>query len=90
MGNISEELKEIKKRAKKPVETRYHLVRMKGDETAPAGWLLRGRTKAYFSDARIEEALGNPRPGNAQRIYIVCWYMYPGPKPDKKWGPVCP
>jgi hypothetical protein len=92
MGNTSEELKEIKKRAKekKKVDTRYHLMRVKQGEVAPAGWLSRARTKAYFSDAKIEYALTNPMPGKAQHTYIASWYMYPGPKPDKKWGPVCP
>jgi hypothetical protein len=92
MGSTSKELKEIKKRAvKKTVDPRYYLVRVKAGEVAPSGWLARARTKTYFTPARIEDYLNIFREaGKAQHVYVGSWYMYPGMKPDKKWGPVCP
>lgn len=92
MGNTSEELKEIKKRAKdkeKAADTRYHLVRFKRGEQVRAGWLGSG-PRVFFTPERVERFLAERREREAGRCYTAAWFMYLGPKPNPKWGPVCP
>lgn len=93
MGRPSKELSELIKRseeAKLPVlNVDYHVVRYKGHTTIPKGWVMRRSSRNAITAEYVQVAL---RQG-PQEAYVVSsaqWAVFPGPKPDKRWGPVCP
>lgn len=102
MGRSSEELKALKKLKKQaealewPVENvDYHLVRYKKTDRINAGWLFNAYTRRELSKTTIISVFqqyknGNRKAQQAMPCLWTGWYVYPGPKPDKKWGPVCP
>lgn len=96
MGRISKELKEISAEAYPILNKDYYLVRSRQGEMGPIGWLYSVVSKSAMPTARIvmlldKFAKGHLKAQPAQRdIFGARWYLMPGPKPDKKWGPVCP
>lgn len=94
MGRTSKELKELKERkdAQYPVEGKdYYIERVKVGDTAMSGWVGRYRKKSSFTRDNILTCLKTVQP--REKLYnpwYVHYFLYPGPKPDKKWGPVCP
>ncbi len=93
MGRISQELKELNKRFK--AEERFHLIRFKAGSTVPAGWLWHAAKRAHFTADRVEAILydtatGRRGIGERRNASYTEWYMFPGKKPDPKWGQVCP
>lgn len=69
----------------------YHILMVKKGELARAGWLTRSTTKGYFDAPHVNYWVNVPKPRTeAEKAYRRMYYLYKGPKPDKKWGPVCP
>lgn len=95
MGRISKELKGLNDKTKTeewPVENKdYYVVRVHQGKTAAPGWVFRASTRSGLTKERLIIALSNPKLGAlAHMPYYGMWYVYPGAKPNKKWGPVCP
>lgn len=81
MGDSSKELKSGRD---------YYIVVKKLGEEAPAGWLQRRNHKAGFTPFAVQVALKN-KPAPAEVCpYHRQYYLYPGPKPRKAWGPTMP
>lgn len=95
MGRISKELKELGRKKEKewPVDGQdYYILRVKADEVVPAGWTAVFRKKTFYTREKIIALLKEnkkPEAGMDNRWYTR-YYFYPGPKPDKRWGPVSP
>lgn len=95
MGNTSEELKDLEARSKEsyPVLNKdYYIKRHTFGETAMPGWIRRASRRNYFTRDRILNLLEQePEYGEMNKV-ISSWeyYLYPGPRPLSKWGPVCP
>lgn len=74
----------------------YHIIRVGAVKPVPSGWLYSYTTRTNFTRARIVHYLSqymagalHPQAGITNGIFIQ-WYLYPGPKPAKRWGEVCP
>lgn len=102
MGRASEELKAVKKKTKEtndawPVKDKdYYVLRVKRGQKIFKGWLThdyspltRGQIILNLGEfaAGIKKPQGN---GNEVAMFESRYVLYPGPRPDKKWGPICP
>lgn len=98
MGRISKELKELKEREKPyPVLDRdYYVIRVAKGGTAPARWVYTANHRGSIVDVTVTRVLAELADGvravQPERLCLFsgAWFMYAGPKPDKRWGPVCP
>lgn len=95
MGSISKELKELETRSKDsyPVTNKdYYIKKYMYGEMAPPGWLRRSSRRGFFSKDRVTIFLANKEPEMEMTKVATSWeyYLYPGPRPLSKWGPVCP
>lgn len=102
MGRISEELKAINKKAaekapkvEKPAPY-YYIERVQKGGTARAGWLYSSYKRSLLTSELIKSVIEQFKDGKRilepKRlcIYSSEWFLYPGPKPDPRWGPVSP
>lgn len=92
MGRTSQESKEVSEtNAEYPVENKdYHVQRYKYGEAIRPGYYFTVVKKRNVY-ANIKSYVGREASGNIRLCaYTVVYAAYPGPKPDKKWGPVCP
>ena len=95
MGSASEELAQVVKLQPVP-NVDYYIVCYKAGDLVPRGWLQRRETKSGFTREVVssllvaaERRIINPCPDNKPAVNRR-YYLYPGQRPDKKWGPVCP
>jgi len=95
-----------KKRVSKPLKVNpkavgyrlnvdYHVVKYTHGQYVPAGWLSRSVYKSYVQGGSARPYLDQHKENKAVNESTVCnalsvWYLYPGPRPNPKWGPVCP
>lgn len=72
----------------------YHTVRVKRGGVAFSGWLTHSPNHVYIKQHAAELIAAWKRGAlltqPAMSMYSNTWVLYPGPKPNKKWGPVCP
>lgn len=96
MGSISKELKELETRSKDsyPVTNKdYYIKKYMYGEMAPPGWLRRSSRRGFFSKERIISLLAEGEIQEGEMLQVTSsweYYLYPGPRPLSKWGPVCP
>jgi hypothetical protein len=99
MSRLNKELKEISSKTKDkeyPVENvDYHLVRVGTGQQVPQGWLSYKRLKAYWDKPTVLSYLAKYKnkemsPQPSLMVWSSCWALYPGVRPDKRWGPVTP
>lgn len=104
MGHISKELKEIKEKTEKklkvakdvwPVKNKdYYILRVERGNFAPPGFIVRVARKSYFARDTIINLLKGPYNLDLRRYEVrankVEWFMYPGEKPNPRWGQICP
>lgn len=92
MGNTSKELAEIKKKneVEFPVENvDYYVQRYLAYTPIMSGYITY-TTVNKPTKAVILKALADPQPKKGVVFPFKAYMVYPGPKPDKKWGKVCP
>lgn len=94
MGRVSEELKAVKEKKEGtefPRENKDYYIQMhKSGETARPGWLVVKAKKSQFTREALLEGMQRNPAKHPQRCYRRLYFLYPGPKPDPKWGPVTP
>lgn len=96
MGHTSKELKEVAKKVKEkeyPVKNKdYYVVRVARGETAYPGWITSTQRLSQMTRARVLEYIKGPVVDKSEKVTFsdYRWYAYPGPRPNPKWGPVCP
>lgn len=98
MGRTSKELKELKEREKAypALDKDYYLIRVARGNIYPPGWVFATTHRSGMHPATVAAVLKQYRSGTRAKqasgtcTYVGQWFMFVGPKPDKKWGPVCP
>lgn len=104
MGRVSKELKalgEITEKKKKKVEKAwpvanvdYHLVKVMYGEMTPPAYIYDSLYRMSRVDIiyHMDQFRGGGllKNGGQTLLRTRRWYLVPGPKPDPKWGPVCP
>lgn len=101
MGSKNKEVKDLEKKAAEkawPVENKdYYLVRIPVGRKIPRGYLTTYQTKEEASKYVLALMTGYKQGSHVPQkqdgrgpYYQSVYAVYPGVKPDKKWGPVCP
>lgn len=78
----------------------YWIMKLDRGQVAPRGWIARRRLKREFTPELLQELLAPKRGGifvmmstgtGLQQVFPRRTYLLmKGPKPDAKWGPLCP
>jgi hypothetical protein len=84
MGSSSEEPKEL------VVDVDYWIMRLRKGETAPPFWLARSTPKEITPAVAANVFKLANAPLAPRKFIRQTYLLMKGPKPDKKWGPVCP
>lgn len=92
MGRVSKELKEVKAEKPYPVQNKdYYILTFKYGDWAYPGYVTSSMRKTNLTPARIIEYLKGGARGKSEIVISTRrYYVYPGERPNPKWGPVCP
>lgn len=95
MGRASEKPKKVVPAGFPVRNVDYHVVIIKKGAVIPGGWLAHHAHRV--SDAVLGEMVRQCGEGSRKlkstpdvALYSNRYAVYLGPKPNKKWGPVCP
>jgi hypothetical protein len=79
-----------------PVENvDYWIWRQEKNTLCSPGFIHRASSRSQITKSVMKQVFENlktglVRPYQATTYWSQTWLVYPGPKPDKKWGPRCP
>lgn len=101
MGRVDKKLKKRRASLTKKDRTvfeapHYYLLKMRKGDTVPAGWIYNSYFRDTYTEATVKQVIDQLKAG-ARKIVLtqsICynpsWYLYPGPRPDPRWGVVSP
>ena len=79
-----------------PVENvDYWVLRQERGTMCPPGYIHYSVTRSQITKSVIKMVFENlksgmRKPASSRDFWTQTWLVYPGPKPDKKWGPRVP
>lgn len=79
-----------------PVENKdYYVVRLDANDMCSPGWIMQSMYRSNISKDEAKRALDGLKAGHrnlqpSRSFWKRTWIVYPGERPNKKWGKVCP